>query len=125
MSLSPLHLQDYIHYYGTRQNWWAIENLLSAQLDGDNEIRTFWTAVCFLKRGNTEKSVSLFKQIHPNSDYNLAAMCGLVEGHLMAQHDDAVFAQTQISKIKSSIKSLSKTVCSITSNQHKVHSQCH
>lgn len=115
MALSPTNLQDYIHYYGSRENWVAIENLLAVHLDDTNEVRIFWSAVCLLKRGETEQSASLFKQIYPNSDYNLAAMCGLVETYLMSQHNDAVGAQSQISKIKSNIKSLSKTACWVSS----------
>ena len=114
MDLSLSQLQDYIHYYAINKNWKEIEILLANSKFTENELCVFWNAICCLKRGNTLQATNLFKQINPNSDYNMAAICGLVETYLIAQQeDDFELDQSQISKLKSNIKKLSKTVAYI------------
>eukprot|EP01083_Nonionella_stella_P019468 54081_1 len=119
MDLSPPQLNDYINFYALHKNWKELELLLSFEQCNDSiqsgEMCIFWTAVCCLKRGATIESRNSFKQITSNSDYNLASNCGLIETYLMAQNDDdnldedEDFDASQMSKLKSKIKKLSKT----------------
>ena len=111
MELALEQLEDYILYYAIHQNWKGLDLLLSSSTKWiDTDLCIFWSAFCSLKRNDIIKSAHAFKQIHPNSDFYLAALCGLAETHLIdSQQDDEELDHSHLSKIKSNIKKLSKT----------------
>ena len=115
MELSLSQLNDYINYYALHQHWKEIEILLSKTKFSQNELCIFWRGFCELQKGNSHESAIIFEQIRHHSDYNLAAISALIEAQLITQDPD----HSQISKLKSNLKKLSKTV---NSNQYQFYS---